>query len=58
MKSFLVQEYGKIVAGNGKFGISAAVKNEMILAQAKASHTAPSAGATTALYGGNNVPVH
>jgi len=37
MRSFLVQEYGKIAAGSGKFGIAAAVKNEMIKAQAAAT---------------------
>jgi flagellar protein FlgJ len=33
MRSFLVQEYGKIIAKNGHFGIAAAVKDEMIRAQ-------------------------
>ena len=33
MRSFLVQEYGKIVAKSGTINIAAAVKNEMIHAQ-------------------------
>lgn len=34
MRSFLVQEYGKIAAKSGSLGIATAVKNEMIRAQA------------------------
>jgi Rod binding domain-containing protein len=33
MRSFLVQEYGKIMSKGGHLGIAAAVKNEMIRAQ-------------------------
>ena len=33
MRSFLVQEYGKIMAKSGTVHIAAAVKNEMIHAQ-------------------------
>jgi Rod binding domain-containing protein len=33
MKTFLVQEYGKIAAKSGHLGIAAMVKNEMIKAQ-------------------------
>jgi len=33
MRTFLVQEYGKIAAKSDGFGIAAAVKNEMIRAQ-------------------------
>ncbi len=35
MRSFLVQEYGKVAAKAGHFGIAAAVKNELIRTQAK-----------------------
>lgn len=34
MRSFLVQEYGKIAAKSGHLGIASMVKNEMIRAQA------------------------
>jgi peptidoglycan hydrolase FlgJ len=34
MRSFLVQEYGKIVAKSGHLGIAAMVKGEMIRSQA------------------------
>ena len=57
MKSFLVQEYGKIVAKTGKFGLSAAVRNEMIMAQAKAGGQASPALAAATSDGGTDVPV-
>jgi peptidoglycan hydrolase FlgJ len=44
MRSFLLQEYGKMIAKSGKLGIAAQVKNEMIRTQ----ETARSRG-TTAL---------
>jgi Rod binding domain-containing protein len=34
MRSFLIQEYGKIIAKSGHIGIASAVKKEMIEAQA------------------------
>jgi Rod binding domain-containing protein len=37
MRTFLLQEYGKIIAKSGKIGIAAAVKDEMIKAQANTS---------------------
>lgn len=37
MRTFLVQEYGKIAAQGGHLGIAAEVKNEMIKAQAATS---------------------
>ncbi len=37
MRTFLVQEYGKIAAQGGNIGIAAEVKNEMIRAQAAAN---------------------
>lgn len=36
MRTFLLQEYGKIAAQSGQLGIATAVKNEMIKAQAAA----------------------
>jgi len=36
MRSFLVQEYGKVVAKNSSFGIAAAVRDEMIRTQQQA----------------------
>ncbi|MFY9287366.1 MAG: rod-binding protein [Alphaproteobacteria bacterium] len=40
MRSFLVQEYGKIASKNSHFGIADAVKAEMIRAQDAAQKTA------------------
>ena len=37
MRTFLLQEYGKIIAKSGHLGIAANVKNEMIMAQAAAT---------------------
>lgn len=37
MKTFLVQEYGKVAAKNGHLGVAAAVKDQMLRAQAAAS---------------------
>ena len=33
MRSFLVQEYGKVMANNTNFGITAAVRDELVRAQ-------------------------
>ena len=41
MRTFLIQEYGKIAAKSGRLGIAAEVKNEMIRAQEQASSPAP-----------------
>jgi Rod binding domain-containing protein len=49
MRSFLVQEYGKIAAKNGHYGIAAAVKNEMIKAQANAAGAASNQGGKNAI---------
>jgi len=43
MRSFLVQEYGKMIAKSGHIGIAAAVKNEMIRAQQIAQTGGPNA---------------
>ena len=50
MRSFLVQEYGKVAAKAGHFGIAAAVKSELIRTQAKmnAQHTQPPGAANAA----------
>lgn len=37
MRTFLVQEYGKVAARDGRLGVATAVKNEMLRAQAAAS---------------------
>lgn len=37
MRSFLLDEYGKVLGKSGMFGIAAAVKNEMIRAQSHAT---------------------
>ncbi len=42
MRSFLVQEYGKILAKSGTINIASAVKNEMIHAQNVANASAQS----------------
>ncbi len=39
MRSFLLQEYGKIIAKTGKLGIAPQVKAEMLRAQEAARHT-------------------
>jgi peptidoglycan hydrolase FlgJ len=44
MRSFLVQEYGKIVAKSGTINIAAAVKNEMIRAQNISTATSQTSG--------------
>lgn len=43
MRSFLVQEYGKLASNSGHLGIADAVKKEMIRAQAAAMGAIPSA---------------
>ena len=50
MRTFLLQEYGKIAAKGGHLGIAAEVKNEMIRAQATPS-------GPKAIQGGSNAPV-
>ncbi len=40
MRTFLVQEYGKIASQSGKLGIAAAVKNEMIKSQENSTKVA------------------
>ena len=63
MRSFLTQEYGKMVAKSGKLGIAAQVKTQMLRAQESASHKQMAAlpNAASAAYataqGGNNVSV-
>ncbi|HEU0117845.1 MAG TPA: rod-binding protein, partial [Alphaproteobacteria bacterium] len=49
MRSFLVQEYGKIASKGGHLGIAAAVKNEMIKAQSIKENNIASNGATDAV---------
>ena len=51
MKTFLLQEYGKIAAKNTHFGIADAVKREMLHAQEQAQ----SQNQPTPPTGGNNV---
>jgi Rod binding domain-containing protein len=41
MRSFMIQEYGKVLAKQGGFGIAAHVKKAMIEAQNKANANAP-----------------
>ncbi len=63
MRSFLTQEYGKMVAKSGKLGIAAQVKAQILHAQEGASHrqttALPSAvnSAYAAAQGGNNVSI-
>ena len=38
MRTFLVQEYGKVAAQGSHLGIAAAVKNEMLKAQESATN--------------------
>ena len=51
MRSFMLQEYGKIIAKNGHLGIADAVKSEMIRAQ-QIKDSGPTAAA-----GGQNAPI-
>jgi Rod binding domain-containing protein len=39
MRSFLTQEYGKLIAKNSNFGITSAVKNQMLKMQAEGQTT-------------------
>ena len=65
MRSFLTQEYGKLVAKTGKLGIAAQVKTQMLRAQESANghKTATLPPAATIAYanataqGGNNVSI-
>jgi Rod binding domain-containing protein len=48
MRTFLVQEYGKIAANSGNLGIASAVKAEMIRAQSAASGQSKTASSKAA----------
>ncbi|MDP9126817.1 MAG: rod-binding protein [Pseudomonadota bacterium] len=57
MKTFLIQEYGKLAAKSGHLGIAASVKNEMIKAQAAASTASGGPYPSATKQGGLNAPV-
>jgi len=65
MRSFLLQEYGKLIAKTDKLGIAAQVKNEMLRAQEGANgrgsgataRTGKTAYAATVSQGGGHVTV-
>jgi Rod binding domain-containing protein len=58
MRSFLTQEYGKLVAKSGKLGIAAQVKTEMLRAQEAATrHATSSVASNSYVQGGTNVAI-
>jgi Rod binding domain-containing protein len=64
MRSFMLQEYGKLIAKSGKLGIATQVKSEMLRAQEGANAERGAAGGAAGRSGGmarganpyNNVP--